>query len=203
MTVASTSIVEKLSVSRRATTAGTTSVAAISVTPITFIVARMVAASTIISMTSTSDGGHTRCPGDLGVEGREQQRPVADQDEHERGERDAATSQTSLARPRGCCRTAGRRLCACAEQPEQRQPEREARSRDDADRRIAADDPTFGDPTDRERRGQAPDPGAEEEVEADQAGRGSRRRWRATTRARCSSCRGGRRTSRSARRALR
>ena len=61
-------------VSMRATVAGMTSVAAISVTPSTCIVARIDAASTSMSSASTRAVLTPDDVGDLGVEGREQQR---------------------------------------------------------------------------------------------------------------------------------
>ena len=58
-TVAITSIVEKLDVNSRATTAGTTRAAAMRVTPSTFIVTRIEAASSSMRTASVTD---TRTP---------------------------------------------------------------------------------------------------------------------------------------------
>ena len=75
---------------------------------------------------------------------------------------------------------------------------------DHADRRVGSDRTPTNDATDRQRRHHAPDPGAEEQVHADQVRpRRSHRRSHATARGRCSSCSATRRSSRRARTAPR
>ncbi len=89
----------KESDSIRATTAGMTSVAATSVTPMIFSVARIDTDSTSMSSASMRRTLHAGHVGDLGVEGGEQERPV-EHGEDGRGEGQRAGQQQQVARPR-------------------------------------------------------------------------------------------------------
>ena len=141
MPVARNSIRLNELVSIRATVGGMTSVAAISVTPTTCIVARIARREHDHHDGVDDAGAHAGRSCDLGVERREQQPPVAEEGRRRDREREpddrpdvdgadaehAAEQRGVEARP------------ASTEHGEQRETERERRGGDDTDRRVCAD----------------------------------------------------------------
>ncbi len=117
---------------------------------------------------------HARHVGHLGVEGGEQQSPVAEE-HHGAGEHRHRRHRPHVAggHPEDAAEQGGVEAPARpAEHGEQRQAQREAGRGDDADGGIGPDHPPAGDAVDHERRGHSPGTGTEEEVDAEQGAGG-------------------------------
>ena len=121
--------------------------AAISVTPSTCIVDRIVSASTSISRASFHAGSDARRLRDLGIEGREEERAVPRHDDDRGEERDDADREdVGRADAEDAPEERGVEAPACVtEDGEEREPERERRRRDHPDRRVGADHALPGD----------------------------------------------------------
>ena len=112
--------------------------------------------------------------GDLGVERREQQRPVGE--EHDTGDEegnDKDRHDVGVADAEDAPEQGGVEAVATpAEDREQREAEGERGRGDHADGGVGTDRPTPCDPTDQQGRGDAPHTGAEHDVDAEQGAGG-------------------------------